>query len=171
MTGHYSQRADLPYYRHVKEILESLGELDSILDVGCLDVPTATWGDFRKRYTIDRLKRPVLAGVEAILGSWPEDWTFGSVDVVTCLQVLEHIENPLPFSESLFATAQHTVIVSVPYLWPAGRCKSHVQDPIDEEKLESMTGRTPDRTIIIDCANCRMIAVYVLADERHGTSE
>ena len=160
MTGHYSQRVDLPYYRHVREILDSLGPLESILDVGCLDAPTVMWGDFRQRYTIDRLQRPVLAGVRAIVGSWPDDWALGSVDVVTCLQTLEHVQRPVPFAAALFATARRAVIISVPYRWPAGRCKHHIQDPIDEAKLAEMTGRAPDRTIITDGDANRLIAVY-----------
>ena len=81
-------------------------------------------------------------------------------DVVLCLQVLEHLDKPKEFVEKLFRTAS-TTILSVPYKWPKGSCKYHVQDPIDEQKILSWTGREPDeKHIITDNGKRRIICVY-----------
>jgi len=37
----------------------------------------------------------------------------------------------------------HIAIVSVPYMWPAGQCKWHKQDPVDVEELISWFGTSP----------------------------
>ena len=64
-------------------------------------------------------------------------------DIVTCLQVLEHVRPAEEFAQKLLAVG-NTVIVSVPYKWPFGKTASHVQDPVDEEKLFSWFGREPN---------------------------
>lgn len=165
MTGHYSQRVELPYYKLVREFLDSLGHMGSILDIGCLDTPVALWGDFDQRYTIDLRKRPALPGVTAIVGSWPDDYHGGSVDVVTCLQTLEHVTDPAGLVAPMFATASEAVVISVPYKWPAGSCKSHLQDPIDEAKLDRMVGRKADEVTVTNSANQRLVAVYLLGKQ------
>ncbi len=53
-----------------------------------------------------------------------------------------------------------TVIISVPYKWPKGAHPPHVQDPVDEAKLEAWTGRKPAETCIVHDGADRLIAVY-----------
>jgi hypothetical protein len=145
-VGYYNPRAKLGYYQTVKRWLEELGSLDSLLDVGCFDTPVATWGDFRHRYTVDHRARPALSGVLPIVGDWPAcSHLVPQCDVVTCLQTIEHLDNPLPFTAALFAHARRAVILSLPYQWPAGHCSSHRQDPVTLEKIAGWAGRQPDR--------------------------
>lgn len=158
----YERRRNCSYYRIVRLLLESLGPRESILDVGSWDSPVATWGDFRIRYTVDSRQRPSMPDVTKIVGTWPEAGGLFQrpVSVVTCLQVLEHIHDARKFADALFRVACEYVVISVPYGWPAESCKYHVHDPIDEAKLEWMTGRTAEQTISADGRSARLVAVY-----------
>lgn len=142
--SYWKPRENLEYYAVVKSLLESLGPLGSLADIGCWDTPVATWGDFDQRYTVDCRERPTLSGVRQIVGSWPDCASLLPLcDVVTCLQVLEHLDEPEPFCAALFAAARRAVIVSVPWQWPAGNEPSHRQDPVGGDQLEKWTRRRP----------------------------
>jgi len=158
----YERRKTSAYYGIVRRRLESLGPRDSILDVGSWDSPVATWGDFRVRYTVDTRQRQSLPNVTKVVGTWPEVASFFQrpVSVVTCLQVLEHVDDPRAFAEALFAVAGDCVIISVPYKWPLGTCRQHLHDPIDEAKLNRMTGRTPRESARSNGKLARMVAIY-----------
>lgn len=163
--GYWTSRQHLDYYRRIRELLELLGPRESILDVGCFDTPVAAWGDFTRRYTLDDRERPDLPGVIHIHGRWPDDMPAVPlpVSVITCLQVLEHLDDPLPFAEQLFASAADMVILSVPYRWPANATHYHVHDPIDEAKLARLVGRPPSSSVIVrDPGGARLIATYNL---------
>lgn len=77
-------------------------------------------------------------------------------DVVLCLQVLEHINDVESFTQKLFEYGK-IIIISVPYKWEKGYCKSHVHDPVDEKKILLWTKRNPTEILITDK---RLIAVY-----------
>ncbi|MBC8869685.1 MAG: hypothetical protein H8E44_09725 [Planctomycetes bacterium] len=158
----YEGRENSAYYASVRRLLESLGPKESILDVGSWDSPVATWGDFRIRYTVDSRQRPSIPEVTKIVGPWPEATGLFQtpVSVVTCLQVLEHVDDVGAFANALFAMARECVIISVPYKWPSGTCKHHVHDPIDEAKLKWMTGKTPSERILTNGKLARMVAIY-----------
>lgn len=158
----YHGRRNLEYYRVTRLWLESLGPRESILDVGSWDSPLATWGDFRLRYTVDARQRPDLPGVTKIVAEWPDAAAMfpERVSVVTCLQVLEHIREVRPFVDALFAVAGQYVVISVPDRWPAGMCRHHVHDPIDEAKLEWMTGRKPQETVRTGESRARIVSFY-----------
>ena len=99
-----------------------------------------------------------LPGVRWFSGQF-ENWAVdGRYDVVLCLQVLEHVPDPAAFTSKLFSCAP-VVVLSVPYLWPAGKCRDHVHDPIDEEKLAAWVGRVPDHSSIVRDRNCRRLVV------------
>lgn len=159
--SYWKPREHLEYYSAVRQMLESLGPLGSIADIGCADTPVATWGNFDCRYSVDRKERPALSGVLPIVGSWPCCATLLPVcDVVTCLQTLEHISDPEPFCEALFAAARVAVILSVPYRWSSGQCASHVHDPVDEEKLLGWTHREPTRQAIVGDGGLERLVVF-----------
>jgi hypothetical protein len=80
-------------------------------------------------------------------------------DLVLCLQVLEHVEDPAAFASKLFRTGR-IVIVSVPYKWAPDRAPGHRHDPVDEEKLRQWTGREPVATRVVADGAARLIAVY-----------
>ena len=76
----------------------------------------------------------------------------GTFDLVLCLQVLEHLECPDAFVEKLVGTGR-IIVISVPYRWPEGRSKYHVQDPIDENKLLAWTKKRWIDQVVVKEAN------------------
>jgi hypothetical protein len=88
-------------------------------------------------------------------------------DVVTCLQVLEHVTEAELFCDRLKAAARQ-LVVSVPYKWKKGWTKHHVHDPVDEDKLGGWMKRKPNHSLIVPepFGPKRYIAYYNLeADE------
>lgn len=80
-------------------------------------------------------------------------------DLVLCLQVLEHLQDPETFARKLLDSGR-IVIVSVPYQWPAGRNPRHLQDPVSEAKLIGWAGRAPVETRLVRNGVDRLIAVF-----------
>lgn len=150
-------------------MLDDLGPLDSVLDIGCMDTPTATWGTFSRRYAVDRWRLPNLPGVVGIQGEWPKCRVSLPVnfDVVACLQVLEHIQDVVPFTQAIFDVATKAVILSVPYKWSTDATPYHVHDPVDEAKLRSWTNRNPDEIRITE--RKRLVALYVINHDVGGS--
>ena len=168
MAGYWESRCGLRYYARCRQMLESLGPRESILDVGPMDTPVAAWGQFERRYTVGPDARKPIDGVAAIIGLWPDvaDSMQLPVDVATCLQVIEHLHETLSFAAALFDAARELVIISVPYKWPRGACAYHVHDPIDESKLARLVGREPTRFEIVREPDGwhRLIAMYEVAN-------
>lgn len=167
MTTTWQDRQQMGYYVVVRAWLEALdkdfGEI-SLLDVGCRDTPVATWGSYDHRYSIDLLDRPALPKVKAYTGDFLQFTLPDRMTVITCLQVLEHLGELTiqPFCKKLLASAEH-VIVSVPYLWPAGDELRHQQDPVSLDKLIGwMDGRRPyEHVIVLDGKRLRLVARWI----------
>ena len=91
---YWQDRKHLAYYQTVKTWLEQLGKQESILDIGCAGVPTATFGDFQRRVAINKEPFPLIDNIENIV----DDWLLYDSDVfsvITCMQVLEHFEQSI----------------------------------------------------------------------------
>jgi 2-polyprenyl-3-methyl-5-hydroxy-6-metoxy-1,4-benzoquinol methylase len=80
---------------------------------------------------------------------------------VTCFQVLEHVPDPAAFARKLKELGR-VLIVSVPYKWEKGKCKSHLHDPVDEAKMLAWFEREPDFSYIATELKkvTRLIQVY-----------
>lgn len=160
--GYWAGRKHMAYYGAVRQMLEEIGPRGSLLDVGGWDTPVVLWGTFKRRYTCDLGMNPNLPGVRSHVGDFM-DWTPPErMSVVTCLQVIEHLPDDVVerFGAKLRASADVT-IVSVPYCWPAGRESSHIQDPINHDKLARFMGGRPDRAALIrDGKSRRLIGVW-----------
>jgi SAM-dependent methyltransferase len=132
----------------------------SVLDVGAHDsdvLQRLVW--FDRRVGLDLEHVPPQRGVEIVLGDFLDYRPEELFDLVVCLEVLEHLDDPSRFAAKLLATGR-TVIVSVPYRWPAGTWPTHKQDPVDEAKLESWMGRPPVESRIVSDGRERLIAVF-----------
>lgn len=160
--NYWPGRKHMAYYAAVRELLEGFGARGSILDVGGWDTPVVLWGTFKRRYTCDLGRDPQFPGVKSHVGDFML-WTPPErMSVVTCLQVLEHLPDGEVerFAAKLRSSADVTV-VSVPYCWPAGRESSHVQDPINHDKLARIMGGRPDNAKLIrDGKSRRLIGVW-----------
>ncbi len=136
---YYKKRKDMNYYKAVLAIVKAL-PYRSILDVGSRRSPVLeALPPSKERVTLDKVAVKSTPGVRHIIAdffSWTPDRVY---DLVLCLQVLEHLEQPAPFLQKLFATGTN-VIVSVPYRWKKGACKYHVQDPVTLAKVIGWAG-------------------------------
>lgn len=161
-ANYWTARAHMNYYRVVRELIEEYSPGKSILDVGGYDTPVVTWGDFKRRYTVDAVLDPKFPGVRSDVADFL-GWTEPEkMSVVVCCQVLEHLANGEVerFGRKLVAAGK-VVIVTVPYCWPAGGEPSHIQDPIDVHKFARFMGRRPDRARLVpDGHRRRMVGVW-----------
>jgi hypothetical protein len=148
-ADYWEERKNILYYQVVRILVDDIGQgAASIIDVGSAGCPYVDWfPSIPIRSSID-LRRPYVAsGVRSFTGDfldWEPDRRY---DVVTCLQVLEHVPNAASFAQKLLSIG-NTVVVSVPYKWPEGHTKSHVHDPVDETKMRDWFGREPNFSYI-----------------------
>ena len=163
---YWSRRQGLMYYQYVDEIVRSLGaEAKSLIDIGSANASYTEnfdWIgkrhalDIRKPYSSDRVK-----GIRSDFFSFQPDERY---DFALCLQVLEHIPDAKRFAHRLFEIADR-VLISVPFMWPAGSNKEHVHDPVSLEKVVFWTGRLPDYHVVVteplrDKKASRLIAYF-----------
>jgi hypothetical protein len=131
-----------------------------VIDVGAASthfLQRLDW--FEYRVALDRRSGPRRRGIKTVHADFLDYRPEHRFDLVLCLQVLEHLDEPAPFARKLLATGR-TVIITVPYRWPHGLYPPHVQDPVDEGKLKAWTGCEPRETRIVDDGRKRLIAVY-----------
>lgn len=166
-SGRYwRKRMDLLYYRYIDYIVRAAGrDARSLLDVGTGNCPYLEWFDWiDTRYSVD-IKRPYRsASVTGLQGDIYKLDLPTPFDIVTCLQVLEHVPDAAAFGKHLL-TLGDLVVISVPFRWPAGRAKNHIHDPIDYRKLTEWMGREANYRIVIEepfrkAFGKRMIALY-----------
>lgn len=159
MSYYQSRKQSHTYYDLVRHLLRSLGPQESILDVGPADTPVATWGEFKARVAIDLKEQPPLDRVIHVIGDYL-DMEPATFSVITCLQMLEHLEDPRPYTEKLIKESQ-TLIVSVPHMWPKDTTKSHKQDPISLKKFLGWFDEDPTFVRIVrdGCRN-RLVAMF-----------
>jgi len=142
-------RKDYNYYREVLRLGRANLPADAaVIDVGAGETSVVGELSVRRRVTLDERWLPPQPGIEhetADFQAWQPDARY---DLLLCLQVLEHLPDLGPFARKLFELGER-VIIAVPYRWRKGACPGHVQDPVDEEKLRSWTGRDPAKTRIV----------------------
>lgn len=163
---YWSKRSDLLYYQYVRYMVRCVGaEAASLVDVGTHQSPYLEWFDWIPEKVSVDLHKPyrsaTVRGVEGNIHSltFPERF-----DLCTCLQVLEHVPEPEPFARRLLEMCR-LLMVSVPWKWPAGRLKTHVNDPVDLDKLAAWFGRGPNYRIVVRepfvrRTGARLIALY-----------
>jgi hypothetical protein len=157
-SEYWNRRKHLSYYRLVVDLARKYApDAKSVLDVGGNGCEYVNWLDWvPERVAID-LEPFSVPGVQSVCGDFMRHEFGQHFDLVLCLQVLEHQADPADFSQRLLETGD-LVIVSVPFKWPPGD-PTHLQDPIDEDKLRSWTGPWVDSVFANDAAR-RLITVY-----------
>jgi hypothetical protein len=164
--SYWRDRADLTYYRTAAEYVRRHSPHGrTLLDVG----GGVQWGcrflELLPEWDRTSLELPSdkgcrLDGVREIPAdflAWRPDRQY---DVVTCLQVLEHIPDAVTFARKLLTLAP-VMVVSVPYRWPRGTVPSHVHDPVDEQKLRGWMGCEPIESLKSGSPLARLVAVYL----------
>jgi hypothetical protein len=161
-VGYWEQRRGFRYYREVVELAgRHVPGGGAALDVGARGTEVLARLDwFQRRIALDLEPVPSAPGIETAVADFRAYEPPPGLNLVLCLQVLEHLEHPAPFARRVLAAAP-TAIVSVPYLWPGWVTDEHVQDPVDEAKLAAWTGVEPaECRIVEDLEMKRLIAVY-----------
>jgi hypothetical protein len=135
----------ISYYKQSKALCERLVPAPhSVLDVGSNGCPNLEWFPRAERRVSVDIELPYSgSGIENIRSDFLAYHPAERFELCTCLQVLEHIDEPAPFARHLLAVSRH-LVVSVPYMWPEGSSRWHVQDPVDEGKMLTWFGRPPD---------------------------
>lgn len=160
--GYWLPRAHEKYYKQVREWLNEFSPGGSYLDVGGHDTPVCAWGDFDNRFAVTQ-KNVVnrLPHVDYSIMDFMDFDPSARFDVVSCLEVLEHLEDDVvaKFARKLFSHSTLATIISVPHVWKADQCVSHLQDPVNKEKFLSWVGREPDDLVIVKQRTGRGVAL------------
>ncbi|MBI3800733.1 MAG: hypothetical protein HY268_27615, partial [Deltaproteobacteria bacterium] len=159
--GYWERRKDFQYYKEVIRLARVYAPTGGqVIDVGANETQVLRQLDwFQRRVALDIRYILPQVGIETIetdFMAYQPECTF---DLVLCLQVLEHLPEPTAFVQKLLETGR-TVIISVPYKWPKAEYGTHVQDPVDETKLESWIQCKPIEPLIVADQGERLIAVY-----------
>jgi hypothetical protein len=161
-AAYWARRQHMQYYQEVIRLARAHApNAKTVLDVGAHDTPVVTQLDWiPSRTAIDYEVKPDLPGVAGIQCDFLEFEPEQPFDLVLCLQVLEHLDDPRRFAQKLLDTGR-VVIISVPYQWPAGFYPEHPQDPIDEQKLLTWTDQAPiEQATVTDYRLARLIGVF-----------
>jgi len=162
VAGYWETRRDFRYYDEAVRLARKHAPNGvAALDVGAHETRVLQRLDwFERRVALDVGAVDPGDGVETIVADFAEFEPRESFDLVLCLQVLEHLEDPCGFARKLLATAP-TAIVSVPHRWPPWTTDEHPHDPVDGSKLHAWTERDPVETSVVeDLGMERLIAVY-----------
>ena len=159
--SYWEARMNYNYYREVVRLARVYASSGGqVIDVGANETEVLQQLDwFERRVALDRRYIPPKPGIESVMMDFLAYQPESEFDLVICLQVLEHLQEPAIFVRKLLETGR-TIIISVPYKWPAGKSKWHPQDPVDEAKLEMWTERKPVEVSVIADESERLVAVY-----------
>lgn len=150
-TGEYwKKRSDMLYYQCFRYMIGCIGpKARSMIDVGSGNSGYLEWFDWiPERISVDiqtPYSSPTVRGIEGDIFTVPLDAPY---DICSCMQVLEHVPEPEPFARRLLELGR-LVLVSVPYKWPAGKTRGHVNDPVDLAKVTSWFGRAPNYHVMV----------------------
>jgi glycosyltransferase involved in cell wall biosynthesis len=144
-SEYWQNRKNSIYLAIARDICMEYGHsAKTVLDVGSNGTPTLEWYRNRASHLVSLdLRNPYVAeGVESLKANFLNYQPTQKFDLVTCFQVLEHVRDAKAFAKKLLAVGS-TVVVSVPYRWPAGSCNGHIHDPVDEEKMRKWFEQEP----------------------------
>lgn len=139
------------YYKSVLRLAEQYApDAKSIIDVGA-PWPFVTAFDWipHKVMLNDRYPEGISASsnIEIVQADFYEYNPTEKFDLVICNQVMEHVPDPESFAKKLLSIG-HTVIASVPYMWPDKAGFGHLHHFISHEELLSW------------CVNCSFNSPY-----------
>ena len=168
MSQYWEDRRDAIYLFVVKQICKKFSPSpSSVIDIGSNGTPTLEWfrtdsANVNRLVSLDLRNPYVSPGVESIKMNLMNYQPTDTFDLVTCLQVLEHVPDPTAFGRKLLDLGR-IVIVSVPYRWPKGACKYHIHDPVTSALLQQWMGKQPKFKYIAKELNNkeRLIHVYL----------
>ena len=142
-------RKEYKYYKIVKIIIKILsGKNKTILDIGSREIDLMSEFPFKRCVSV-AISGPIsnekVDGFEMDFFDYNIEEKF---DIITCLQVVEHVENAKKFIEKILNSSR-IAIISVPYKWDKGLDKSHIHDPIEENKMFAWSNSKPKFTFYV----------------------
>lgn len=149
-SSYWDKRSHMMYYQYVKYMVQALAaDANSMIDVGSSNAEYVESFDWiPQRHTID-LENPYYSDrVQGFEMDFMQFQPTKKYDFITCLQVLEHVPDPISFARKLFDIGKN-VLISVPYMWEESSEAEHIHDPVDFDKLSLWTGRDPSYHIIV----------------------
>lgn len=164
-SDYRDRRKDMIYYKYLRLLLTMIcRKEDSFCDVGSNGTDMCSFLPCKSKKSVDLVNPYSDSETEGIKADYLE-WETDRLDVITCFQVLEHIddERVTVFANKLLKDAR-ICVVSVPFMWREDQCKNHLQDPIDVDKLISWFGKNP---VFLHCITepryplSRLIAVFI----------
>lgn len=167
---YWNNRFDLLYYQYVYLLCRVVGrEAKTALDVGSRATPFLEWLPWiDERVSVDLelpYSSPTVTGLKADFFEYAPERRF---DLVTCLQVLEHVPEAPRFAQKLLEVSRH-LVVSVPFEW-SNKAPGHVHDPVTLEKLTGWVGRPPNFHVVVEelfapRTNSRRLIAYYDIDQ------
>jgi len=154
-------REGMRYYDVAAAFVLELGPVRSILEVGPYTTPfLSRFAETPVRMALDMHWLAQFPGVIGLQGDFMS-LRITQFEVVCCLQVLEHVEDPARFAVRLLSAASRRLVVSVPFHWPAVAGIGHKHDCIDDQQMATWFGRGPDKRDVVGDAGCdRLVLVY-----------
>lgn len=165
---YWAKRSDMLYYRYIDFIVRAVGvDAQTMVDVGTGNCPYLEWFEWIPERTSVDIRVPyqseTVKGVKGDIHKLTFDKRF---DLLTCLQVLEHVPDATAFARRLLEISE-LAIISVPYKWPVvpKATPGHIHDPVDYAKLTQWMGREANYKIIVQepfggVKGQRLIALY-----------
>jgi SAM-dependent methyltransferase len=167
--GYWAARRHMLYYQAVFQYAAVAGyDAKSVLDVGSAGTDYINWLYWiPERYVLDYSIASPPEGTIAIEADFLAYQPEKRFDLALCCQVLEHVPDPAGFCRKLKEVATN-LIVSVPYRW-LGNAPGHINDPVDEVKLEGWMGVAPNAWQVVQepFRERRLIALYNLGEGPH----
>ena len=162
--SYWDKRKDFVYLHVVRTLMDGLSaSVSSAIDIGSNGCPYVTWlPDHVSKASLDRHRPYVGEGVESIKANFLTWQAPRCYDLVTCLQVLEHVPDVKTFCDKLLEIS-NVLIVSVPYKWPENKNRNHIHDPVDENKMLQWFGFEPNFSYVateVIASSERLIQVY-----------
>jgi hypothetical protein len=148
---YWEERKHYKYYSYMHDLIRKYAiDAKSVIDIGSAGIPFVEKLDWiPEKYSLDIIRPYQSETVTGIVANFYHFTPKRNYDVATCMQVLEHVENPDVFVHKLLKMAKH-VFISVPYKEPMAYLhEGHINGMICEETLHHWTGRKPDFYFIV----------------------
>ena len=162
--GYWTARRSMLYYQAILQYAAVAGYgAKSAIDVGSGGTDYINWLHWiPDRSILDFHVPKPPKGVRVIETDFMQFRPVHRFDLVTCCQVLEHVEAPKAFCAKLKEIGDN-LIISVPYKW-SGKAPGHINDPVDEQKLLGWMGVPPNSSQVVyePFREGRLIAYYDL---------
>jgi hypothetical protein len=166
VLGYWTARRSMLYYQAILQYAAVAGYgAKSAIDVGSGGTDYINWLHWiPDRSILDFHVPKPPPGVHVIETDFMQFQPPHKFDLVTCCQVLEHVDQPKAFCSKLKEIGEN-LIISVPYKW-SGKAPGHINDPVDEHKLFDWMGLQPNSSQVVyePFREGRLIAYYNLVE-------